>query len=256
MKNKSKLISLCLLLLATVNTAWAQTATDVACAAPCISTAEISNNAITPTKIQNAAVTAAKLATNSVATTNIIDGTIANTDIASGAAIDPSKISGTAWTSTNDGTGTGLDADTIDGINSTTFLRSDQAANFTSSVTTTGNMGIGTESPNNSLHVVGGGYFNAAGTYVPGGTLVDWDGLHLEHDDAINTSNPIGLDLAISRAAPTIAVRNNTGPALLVEAGNVGIGTTTPTEKLDVAGNIKLSGNIVSDGDICIGSCE
>lgn len=35
----------------------------------------------------------------------------------------------------------------------------------------------------------------------------------------------------------------------------IGIGTTTPAEKLDVAGNIKLSGNILSDGDICIGSC-
>lgn len=39
-------------------------------------------------------------------------------------------------------------------------------------------------------------------------------------------------------------------------AGNVGIGTTTPTEKLEVSGNIKLKGNIVSDGDICIGKCN
>ncbi len=37
-------------------------------------------------------------------------------------------------------------------------------------------------------------------------------------------------------------------------SGNVGIGTQTPDEKLEVAGNIKLNGNIVSDGDICIGS--
>jgi hypothetical protein len=37
--------------------------------------------------------------------------------------------------------------------------------------------------------------------------------------------------------------------------GNVGIGTASPTQKLDVNGNIKLNGNIVSNGDICIGTC-
>lgn len=36
--------------------------------------------------------------------------------------------------------------------------------------------------------------------------------------------------------------------------GNVGIGTTNPDEKLEVVGNLKISGSIVSDGDICIGS--
>lgn len=43
--------------------------------------------------------------------------------------------------------------------------------------------------------------------------------------------------------------------AILSSNGNVGIGTTTPTEALDVNGNIKLNGNIVSNGDICIGAC-
>jgi len=39
-------------------------------------------------------------------------------------------------------------------------------------------------------------------------------------------------------------------------SGNVGIGNQVdPQEKLDVLGNIKLSGNIVSNGDICIGAC-
>ena len=40
--------------------------------------------------------------------------------------------------------------------------------------------------------------------------------------------------------------------------GNVGIGTNTPAQKLDVNGNIKLTGvgrTITSDGDICIGAC-
>jgi len=38
--------------------------------------------------------------------------------------------------------------------------------------------------------------------------------------------------------------------------GNVGIGTNSPAEALDVVGNIRLTGNIVSPGDICIGLCS
>jgi len=37
--------------------------------------------------------------------------------------------------------------------------------------------------------------------------------------------------------------------------GNVGIDNAFPQQKLDVAGNIRLSGNITSSKDICIGSC-
>ena len=45
------------------------------------------------------------------------------------------------------------------------------------------------------------------------------------------------------------------GFSMLSSNGNVGIGTTTPTEALHVAGNIRLTGNVVSTGDICIGTC-
>ena len=43
---------------------------------------------------------------------------------------------------------------------------------------------------------------------------------------------------------------------LIDTGGNVGIGTTTPSQKLEIEGNLKLSGNILSDGDICLGSCN
>lgn len=36
--------------------------------------------------------------------------------------------------------------------------------------------------------------------------------------------------------------------------GNLGIGTSTPTSKLQVQGDLKVNGIITSDGDICIGS--
>ncbi len=38
--------------------------------------------------------------------------------------------------------------------------------------------------------------------------------------------------------------------------GNVGVGVVNPGAKLEVGGDIKLSGNILSDGDICIGNCN
>lgn len=39
--------------------------------------------------------------------------------------LDPSKIEGTAWTSSNDGSGSGLDSDMLDGTDSSQFLRND-----------------------------------------------------------------------------------------------------------------------------------
>jgi hypothetical protein len=46
------------------------------------------------------------------------------------------------------------------------------------------------------------------------------------------------------------------GSNIYFDAGNVGIDTANPTERLHVEGNIKLNGNLTSDGDICIGSCN
>jgi len=46
--------------------------------------------------------------------------------------------------------------------------------------------------------------------------------------------------------------------AIQTITGNIGMGTLSPTEKLDVNGNIHLSGansKITSAGDICIGNC-
>jgi len=41
------------------------------------------------------------------------------------------------------------------------------------------------------------------------------------------------------------------GGNIYYNLGNIGIGTTTPQEKLDVVGNIKASGNINAGGTIC-----
>jgi len=50
-------------------------------------------------------------------------------------------------------------------------------------------------------------------------------------------------------------VKVGTGEVMRLVGSNVGIGTAAPQEKLDVNGNIRLTGNILSPGDICIGAC-
>ncbi len=52
----------------------------------------------------------------------VVNGQIVDADISSSAAIAPSKISGIAWTSSNDGPGSGLDADLLDGQHASGFL--------------------------------------------------------------------------------------------------------------------------------------
>jgi len=71
----------------------------------------------------------------------IQDGTIVDADIAAAAAIAPSKIAGTAWTSTNDGTGSGLDADLLDGLHASAFAASTHA-HFGESWTGSANRGL------------------------------------------------------------------------------------------------------------------
>ena len=134
----------------------------------------------------------------------------------------------------------------------------------------TGNVGIGTTSPAEALHVVtsdgstlyqmqgsnGYGFVikrdgdvgvvidrvnNTAGRYSgihfqssglsPGG---DWDVATRAGDRHLYfTSMPLGQHVMV-----------------LQSGGNVGIGTTNPSEKLDVSGNTHISGNLTVDGSI------
>ncbi|MBM3238557.1 hypothetical protein FJZ31_19860 [Candidatus Poribacteria bacterium] len=121
------------------------------------------------------------VADGGITTDKIADGTIVDADISSSAAISPGKISGTAWTSLNDGIGSNLDADKLDGLNSTDFLSTnndygrqgvatdlyegstkltDKYVNVTGdtiygNVSIDGNVGIGTPNPQSTLAVNG-----------------------------------------------------------------------------------------------------
>jgi len=88
---------------------------------------DIADNSVTGAKIADGTITNADIAGYSITGTKFVNGTITNVHISDSADIDPSKILGTAWTATNDGTASGLDADKLDGINSDMFLRNDES---------------------------------------------------------------------------------------------------------------------------------
>ena len=125
------------------------------------------------------------------------------------------------------------------------------AGNTTAALTVAvGKVGVGTQNPNTALHVYSAttavatfdgptnplaafsianssfATIGSAGGALTGGTATDL---------AFQTSNNLVF------AAGGTALSNIR--MFVASAGNVGIGTTSPTEKLDVAGNAKVSGH-------------
>jgi len=106
-------------------------------------------------------------------------------------------------------------------------------------------VGIGTKDPEAKLHVSGGdaligGKLTSAGDALIGGKV------------GIRTTNPL-IDLAIGdqktglkqEANGKLAIYTNNAERVRIdENGKVGIGTTAPNEKLEVSGNIKVTGAI------------
>lgn len=118
-----------------------------------------------------------------------------------------------------------------------------------------GNVGINTSNPLNRLHVVAGS--SGDGIRLTGGVGTDPGLLFFN-----GTTPGGGLGLAVSAAnwsldagAGDLVLRSNTGNKLLLQSGfsgsglaiasgnNIGVGTTTPVEKLTVAGDIGLGQN-------------
>jgi predicted acyltransferase (DUF342 family) len=122
----------------------------------------------------------------------------------------------------------------------------------------TGKVGIGTTSPQHELHVEGVARVrgelmvgDSGATNTPSATLHIKDSgtnakLRIEDTDNLNTYFDFLVDegngLYINEASDTrLSIK---------EGGNVGIGTTTPTEKLQVTGNISASGTLFSSSSL------
>jgi hypothetical protein len=100
---------------------------------------------------------------------------------------------------------------------------------------TNNRVGINTTSPNSALVVAGTGVFTGL----------------TQFNNAVNlktaTQNYIYFDDALAFA------RNGTGNRLDIAAnGNIGIANSTPAQKLDVNGNVKVNSGVYSDGDLIL----
>lgn len=122
------------------------------------------------------------------------------------------------------------------------------------SINNGGNVGIGTESPSGSLHVL-----RNEGTISRVAGFQSTSGTQTQDLVTIGGYSGGGYNLIKLESANGGTLGSGTSRFVVQAGGNVGIDTSSPQQALDVAGNIRMSGSgtskIVSPNNICIGAC-
>ena len=124
-------------------------------------------------------------------------------------------------------------------------------ASFNKNVIIDGSMGISTTNPLEKLHVVGNLFVDGNNIWLKGRENNN-ESLRLYHSNT---------NAYIDWSGGNFYIRNNNSTKLLIkENGNIGIGTTNPTRKLEITGDISnsnnayINGNIYSEGDLSLNS--
>ena len=135
------------------------------------------------------------------------------------------------WSEGNDGSGSGLDADTVDGLQASSFLRSDATDTCSGQITFTNQI---ISRKNGDRSTQGG---NAL--ILTHATTTALRANHFIHDDFPSGSGTYYIQVTES------GVTNDRNMCLQGYGGKVGIGMiSAPTEKLHVTGNIACTGTV------------
>jgi hypothetical protein len=125
-----------------------------------------------------------------------------------------------------------------------------------------GNVGIGTTSPSQKLHVNGSAIFSPVGSTTPTLDLVSSNGssdpFTRYYDESNGPSWCTGLDVSDEKYKISFDYDNtsvSTSTKLTIDtAGKVGIGTTNPRSKLDVAGGVRIANDSASASALNVGT--